>query len=110
MGEFNERHGADLSMVVSRTGVPIAHEGPKELNAETFASLAATLMNAADVLYTGLGRTPPSRILVESDGGTLVASNLGTKALFVALGRKDEIVRGIDDMTAGIRSVLAPKP
>ncbi len=109
LGEFNARHGADLSMVVSRTGVPIAHEGPKELNAETFASLAATLMNAAEVMYTGLGKAMPDRIAVDSTGGTLVASTLGTKAMFVALGRREEILRGIDDMTAGIKSVLAAK-
>ena len=110
LGEFNQRHGADLSMVVSRTGVPIAHQGPKELNADTFASLAATLMNAAEVLYVGLGRTIPDRIVVESSNGTLVASGLGTKAMLVALGRREEILRGIEDMTAGIRSVLGTKP
>ena len=110
-GEFNARHGADVSMVVSRTGVPIAHEGPEDLNADTFASLAATLMNAAEVLYTGLGRPPPGRIVVESSNGTLVATGLGSKAMLVALGAKqDEIVRGLDEMTAGMRSVLAAKP
>jgi predicted regulator of Ras-like GTPase activity (Roadblock/LC7/MglB family) len=110
LGEFNANHGADLSMVASRTGVPIAHEGPKELNAETFASLAATLMNAAEVMYTGLGRPPPDRVVVDSGKGTLVASVLGTKAMFVALGKREEILRGMEDMTAGIRSVLAAKP
>ena len=110
LGEFNGRHGAELSMVVSRTGIPIAHEGPRELNAETFASLAATMMNAAEGMYTGLGRTAPTRIVVESENGTLVASGLGTKAMFVAVGgRRDEILRGIEDMTAAIRSVLAAK-
>ena len=96
-------------MVVSRTGVPIAHEGPQDLNAETFASLAATLMNAAEVMYASLGRPPPGRIVVESDAGTLVASGLGTKAMFVALGDRDEILRGVEDMAEGIRSVLAAK-
>ena len=110
LGEFNARHGADLSMVVSRTGVPIAHEGPQDLNADTFASLAATLMNAAEVLYTGLGRTPPGRIVVESSNGTLVATGLGSKAMLVALGsQRDEIVRGLEDMTANVRAVLAAK-
>lgn len=109
LGDFNARHGADLSLVVSRTGVPIAHDGPKELNAETFASLAATLMNAAEVLYTGLGRAAPERIVVESANGTLVASGLGTKAMFVALGRRDDILRGIDDMIAGIKAVLSAR-
>lgn len=110
LGEFNRRHGADLSMVVSRTGVPLAHEGPRDLNAETFASLAATLMNAADVLYAGMSRPPPTRIVVESSGGTLVAHGLGTKALFVAVGqRRDDLFRGIEDITAGIRSVLTAR-
>lgn len=110
LGEFNERHGADLSMVVSRTGVPITHAGPADLNAETFASLAATLMNAAEVLYAGLGRAPPGRIVVEADGGTLVATGLGTKAMLVAMGPKpEEILRGMEEMAAGVRAVLAAK-
>ncbi|TLZ52387.1 MAG: hypothetical protein E6K18_03000 [Methanobacteriota archaeon] len=110
LAEFNGRHGADLSMVVSRTGVPIAHEGPPEMNAETFASLAATLMNAAEVLYTGLGRAAPRRIVVESGNGILVAIGLGTKAMLVALGpNREELVRGVEDMTAGVTSVLAAK-
>ena len=109
LGEFNQRHGADLSMVVSRTGVALAHEGPRDLNAETFASLTATLMNAADVMYAGLGRRPPERLVVESDEGTLVIAGVGTKTLLVALGRREEILQGIEDMTVGIRSVLAAK-
>ncbi len=109
LGEFNARHGADLSMVASRTGTPLAHEGPQDLNADTVASLAATLMNAAEVLYAGIGRPPPARIVVESDGGTLVAAGLGTKAVFVAVGRRDEILRGIADIVSGIRSVIAAK-
>lgn len=97
-------------MVVSRTGVPLAHEGPRELNPETFGSLAATLMNAAEALYTGLERPAPSRIVVESSNGVLVASGLGTKAMFVALGgRREELFRGIEDIMAGIRSLLATK-
>ena len=110
LGEFNERHGADLSMVVSRTGVPIAHAGQRDLNADTFASLAATMMNAAEVLYTGLGRAPPRQIVVDSENGTLVATGLGTKAMLVALGpNREGILQGIDATTAGLRTVLAAK-
>ncbi len=107
LGEFNQRHGADLSMVITRTGVPIAHEGPGGFNADTFANLASTLMNAAEVMYTVLSRAGPTRIVVESENGSLVASGLGSKAVFVALGgKRDEILRGMDDITAGIRQVL----
>ena len=109
LGEFNARHRADLSMVLTRTGISIAHEGPRDFNAEAFASLAVTLMNAAEVLYLGLGRTPPNRILLESDAGTLVASELGTKAMFVALGRREDILRGVEDLAMGIRAVMSEK-
>ena len=110
LAEFNQRHGADLSMVVSRTGVPIAHEGPAEMSPETFASLAATMMNAAEVLYAGLGRTPPGRVVVEAEGGTLVAIALGSKAMLVALGaNREEVLRGVEEMTAEIRDAMAAK-
>lgn len=110
LGEFNRENGAHLSMVLTRTGSSIAHAGASEFNAETFASLAATLMNAAEVMYSGLGRPAPSRILIESEGGSLVASSLGTKAMFVAIGAdREKILGGMEDITAGIRSVMAAK-
>ena len=110
LGEFNKQNGAELSMVLTRTGTSIAHEGSGEINADTFASLAATLMNAAEVMYAGLGRPAPSRILVESEKASLVASGLGMRAMFVAVGgNREKILRGMDDVTAGIRSVLAAR-
>jgi predicted regulator of Ras-like GTPase activity (Roadblock/LC7/MglB family) len=108
--EFNEENGADLSMVLTRTGTSIAHEGSGAVNADTFASLAATLMNAAEVMYAGLGRPAPSRILVESEKATLVASGVGTRAMFVAVGGdREKILQGIAGVTEGVRSVLAAK-
>ena len=110
LGEFNKQNGAELSMVLTRTGTSIAHEGSGEINADTFASLAATLMNAAEIMYAGLGRPAPSRILVESEKASLVASGLGMRAMFVAVGgNREKILRGMDDVTAGIRSVLATR-
>jgi len=110
LGEFNKQNGADLSMVLTRTGTSIAHEGSGEINADTFAGLVATLMNAAEVMYAVLGRAAPSRILVESEKASIVASGLGTRAMFVAVGgNREMILRGMDDVTAGIRSVLAAK-
>ena len=110
LGEFNKQNGAELSMVLTRTGTSIAHEGSGEINADTFASLAATLMNAAEIMYAGLGRPAPSRILVESEKASLVASGLGMRAMFVAVGgNREKILRGMDDVTAGIRSVLAAR-
>ena len=110
LGQFNKENGADLSMVLTRTGTSIAHEGSGEINADTFASLAATLMNAAEVMYAGLGRAAPFRILVESEQASLVASGLGAKAMFVAVGSdRERILRGMDDVTAGIRSILVAR-
>ena len=110
LGEFNKQNDADLSIVLTRTGTAIAHEGSGEINVDTFASLAATLMNAAEVMYAGLGRPAPSRILVESEKAVLVASGLGMRAMFVAVGgNREKILRAMDDVTAGIRSVLAAK-
>jgi len=110
LGQFNKENRADLSMVLTRTGTSIAYEGSGAINADTFASLAATLMNAAEVMYAGLGRAAPSRILVESEQASLVASGLGAKAMFVAVGGdRERILRGMDDVTAGIRSVLAAR-
>lgn len=106
LAEFNRQHGAELSMVATRTGAPIAHEGPRDFSAETFAGLAATLLNAAEALYAGLGRTAPTRVILESDRGTLVATGLSTSAMFVAVGARDEMLRGLDAAAADIRKAL----
>src|SRR5881409_1672705 len=110
LGAFNRHNGADLSMVLTSTGIPIAHEESVQFGAESFATLTATLMNAAKVLYTGLGRPAPSRILLDSDTTSMVALRLGPKTMFVALGAdREKILRGMQEIAEDLGAILAAK-
>ncbi|TET89702.1 MAG: hypothetical protein E3J35_08960 [Methanomassiliicoccales archaeon] len=81
---------------------------PRDVHVETFATLSATLLGASEVVYTGLNKEPPRRVVEESDAGNLVAVGLGKKAMLVAMSTQgvDKLTEGIEVATANIREVL----
>ena len=50
---------------------------------ETLATLCATILGAADVVYGGMGKPKTSRIAMRSNGDIVLITGLGTKALVV---------------------------
>ncbi|MFQ5911209.1 MAG: roadblock/LC7 domain-containing protein [Thermoplasmata archaeon] len=108
LNKLSSEYGVDISAIVSRSGVPIAWNIPEDVHVETFATLSATLLGASEVVYTGLNRGAPRRVIVQSDDGTLVAVGLSKKALLVAMGSKDDdkVFEGVDDAAKRIREVL----
>ena len=106
--EFNARYKAAFSAIVSRSGVPIAWELPPEMKVDHLATLSATIMGAAEVIYTGLTEVRPKRVLVESEGRTLIATGIGEKAFVVAMvpGAADGVTEGLEAATIAIRKVL----
>lgn len=108
LADLNSSYGVEISAIVSRSGIPIAWNLPKDVHVETFATLSATLLGASEVVYTGLNKEPPKRVVVESDDGNLVAVGLGKKAMLVAMSTQgvDKLTEGIDVATANIREVL----
>ncbi len=105
---MNTSYGVEISAIVSRSGIPIAWNLPKDIHVETFATLSATLLGASEVVYTGLHKDPPKRVVVESDGGNLIAIGLGKKAILVAMSSEsvDKLAEGVGVATANIREVL----
>jgi len=85
LGEFNSAYGVSMSAIVSRSGIPIAWVMPQGMPIENFAALAATLLGASEVIYTGMSKPSPSRVVVESEDGVLVVSGLGPKAFVAAM-------------------------
>ena len=108
LGEFNTRYDASMSAIVSRSGIPIAWVVPQGTPLENFAALSATLLGASEVIYAGVNRPPPSRIVVESDEGVLVVAGLGQKAFVVAMFPKsnDSIFEGMEKVGTAIMDVL----
>ena len=48
--DFNSRTGAKMSAIVSRSGVPVAWVLPDDAQVDNFATMAATLLGALEVV------------------------------------------------------------
>ena len=107
---LSEKHGIEISAVISRNGVPIAWRLPDESQVETFATLSATIVGASEVVYTGLGKEPPSKIVMESSGGIFMAASVSSKALIAILSTgkdTDAVSESLLSASNNIKEVLA---
>ena len=86
LDRLSTEHGIEISALVSRSGVPIVWHFPDDTQIETFATLSATIIGASEVVYTGLGKTIPNKVTIESqNGGLFIALGLDKKTIFVAM-------------------------
>jgi len=101
--------GADISAIVSRSGRPIAWNMPDEAVIESFATLSATIMGASEVIYRGLNREVPKKIIIESEGGTSIVTSISPKMLLVALSTTHDksFLTGIDEAIETIKDLLS---
>ncbi len=93
--DFNTRTGATMSAVVSRSGVPVAWVLPDNAQVDNFATMAATLLGALEVIYGTMNAEAPTRITVESDGGVLMVHGVTGKMFFVTMAEKPSASLGI---------------
>src|SRR5437870_13082761 len=77
--EFNARIGAKMSAIVSRSGVPVAWVLPDDDQVDNFATMAATLLGALEVIYATMKANPPTQLTVESEDGVLSACEVAGK-------------------------------
>jgi len=109
LANFNARYHAKLSALISRSGIPIAWAAPDGgVQFESFATLAATLLGSAEAIYTGMHESPPTRVVVESEHGMLIAEAVGGLAFVIAVtpARTEAIEHGIDAMSRDLRDAL----
>ncbi len=85
LARFNEHAGAQASAVVSRSGVPLAWALPEGAHVDNFGTMTATLLGALEVIYTGMNKPSPERVVVRSDDGVLIAESLTPRAFLVAM-------------------------
>jgi predicted regulator of Ras-like GTPase activity (Roadblock/LC7/MglB family) len=95
--DFASSAGIQASAVVSRSGVPLAWDLPEETHVDNFGTMSATLIGALEVIYAGLHKAAPERIVVESGGSVLVAIALTPGAFLVAVA---------DRVTPQLESIL----
>ncbi|WAM22647.1 MAG: roadblock/LC7 domain-containing protein (plasmid) [Candidatus Methanoperedens sp.] len=85
LADLKTVRGVEACAVASRDGLlirAILQEGQKS---ESFAAMSATMFGAAETAATVLGTGIPSRVIVESDQGRLIAIGAGPKALLIVL-------------------------
>lgn len=83
LAEVKRAHPIEMCIVVSRNGVPIAWVMDNDSQVETMSTLCATILGAADVVHTGMGKTRTSRIFMWGDGVVTLITGIGPKALMV---------------------------
>ncbi len=99
----------EIAAVVSRNGIPLAWELPEGAHIDAFSTLSATILGASEVIYSGLGKQAPERVMIEANGSNYIAMGVGPKALLVAMGSEEshELVTDIKKAAEKINEVLA---
>lgn len=99
----------EIAAVISRNGIPLAWELPEGAHIDAFSTLSATILGASEVIYSGLGKQAPERVMIEANGSNYIAMGVGPKALLVAMGSEEshELVTDIKKAAEKINEVLA---
>ena len=102
--------GIEISVVITRSGAPIAWHLPNGTSAETIATLSATIFGASEVIYTGSGWEKPTQVTIEAGKqGTFITRSLGNKAILVLMSKnmdKAELDRKSKDADIKLREVM----
>jgi predicted regulator of Ras-like GTPase activity (Roadblock/LC7/MglB family) len=107
--DFNVRTTAKMSAIVSRSGVPIAWVLPDDAQVDNFATMAATLLGALEVIYASMRAESPTQVTVESDGGLLSIREITGKMFLVSMADKRSPVaaKATDDLLKRAKGLLA---
>src|SRR6184192_3881764 len=106
--DFNSRTGAKMSAIVSRSGVPVAWVLPDDAQVDNFATMAATLLGALEVIYSTMKASAPTHVTVESEGGILAVREVTGKMFFVAMStrRSPQLVKSIEELLLRAKGFL----
>lgn len=76
--------------VISRDGLLMCSTISRKQNAEVFASMCATMINAANIVSKELGiNAPDNKIIVKTTNGVIIGTGAGPNALLVVTVRQD---------------------
>jgi len=77
--------GADAMAIVSRDGVVISADMPKGVAKETFSIMCATILGAGMTAAGELGKSPPSRVVLDSNDLRILIVESGRRSMIVAV-------------------------
>lgn len=75
--------------IITRDGLLIASELPKNIDEDTFAAMSATMTGAAETAIQELKKTYPDRIIVESKNAKLITTGAGEQAILACIVSPD---------------------
>ena len=75
----------EATAIVSKDGLPIAVDLSSGVDAESFAALSATILGAAETAMSEVMSGSLDRVIIESEGGKIVATAAGPEALLVVM-------------------------
>ena len=109
LSELKSTKDIEICAVISRNGIPLAWELPQNAHIDAFSTLSATILGASEVIYSGLGKETPERVMIEANGSNYIAMGLGTKALLVAMSTAEsaDLIVDITKAAEKINEVLA---
>ncbi len=98
-----------MCAVVTRSGVPLASVLPDEVPADNFATMAATLLGALEVIYSTTKGPSPQQVAVHTENGNLLIRVVTSKVFFVALtdGHPADVEKQVEETATRARALLA---
>lgn len=84
LNELNNHPKVITSLVISRSGMHMAGQAPEDVQQETFAAMAAILINAAETVTSGL-KGEMENVFVELDRKRVIIDNVGKKGVLVVI-------------------------
>jgi predicted regulator of Ras-like GTPase activity (Roadblock/LC7/MglB family) len=105
---FNGRTGSHISAVVTHSGVPLAAVLPEDVPLDNFATMAATLLGALEVIYATMKEPSPGQVVVQSENGALIVRIVTPKAFFVTLTEASpaDLQRAVEETATQARALL----
>jgi len=98
-----------MSAIVTRSGVPVSWVLPPDVPPDNFATMAATLLGALEVIYSTMQGPSPQQVTVQTESGTLVVRVVTPKMFLVALtaGKPADVAAQVEETATRARSLLA---
>ncbi len=101
-----------MSALVTRSGGVVASALPDDVTADNFATMAATLLGALEVIYSATRGPALQQVSVATEAGNLLVRLVTPKVFFVALtdGSPTDAARIVEDTALRARTLLATPP
>ncbi len=108
---FTGQTGCRMAAVVTRSGVPVAYVLPEDVPADNFATMAATLLGALEVIFSAVSGPAPEHVVVRTDRGRLFVRAVTTKAFLVAVGdgAAEDLQGPVDEAATRARGLLGKR-